>query len=858
MNNKIKITLSLLMTSFLAACNGTTPSVVSSSQEASSETPSSENFSSYNPTSENPSSSEALHSSTLQPSSEAQVSSEASQSSQQTQSSEVPSSELPPSSEEMSSEGSSSQASSSSSRDIQYLPEIDHIQVFCPKEWTTLYAWSTDGKETKYLGAWPGSSTALQTYSADTYWKTYSFDKDLESVYFIFNKGNNAAQTDNLRANGPGYYWFYDDSNIKLNYDPHLYQPETPDSRGNYDLVENAPKYTDLPAVKNYSGSVINKYSGSRDDFRDESIYFAMTTRFYDGDANNNAFCWDSKNEKSDPDWRGDFKGLIQKLDYIKALGFTAVWITPIVKNASGLDYHGYHAINMKEVDPRLESDDASFQDLINAAHAKDMKIVLDVVFNHTGNFGEENLLPTFYYDAKNDTTINGVHRNPDLIDESYDSQTPGQQYQTRLSRLKSSKDKYNIYHHSDAMSWESESEQTGQIAGDCVDLNTENPTVANYIIEAYSQFIKMGVDAFRIDTMKHISRLTFNNYYFPAFQAIAKKARGDDKFFMFGEVCTRVREVFNKNQPCDSAPFYGWKENKTYAWGTNEQNNNSTHLNWEDNKTINSSSARTTGNVYLNSNGSYHTPDHSAWNGTGVIDFPMHWNFYEANNAYGVAVGNDQYYNDASYNVTYVDSHDYSPDDCQDFRYNGGTSRWKNNLSLLFTFRGIPCIYYGSEIEFMKGARVDSGGTMPLSETGRAYFGNHITGDVTATGFGKYSSATGNVKGTLTSTLSKHIEMLSQIRNIVPALRRGQYANMDGNYIGFVRRYNNSVACVTINGSTTFKNVPNGRYVDLVSGNEVTVSNGTFTKGVTKSNLAVYVLDNGASSGTLKSYYVA
>ena len=82
-------------------------------------------------------------------------------------------------------------------------------------------------------------------------------------------------------------------------------------------------------------------FIGDRTDFRDETIYFAMTTRFYDGDPTNNTYCWDGVLNVNDPEWRGDFKGLIDKLDYIKALGFTAVWITPIVENASGLDYHG-------------------------------------------------------------------------------------------------------------------------------------------------------------------------------------------------------------------------------------------------------------------------------------------------------------------------------------------------------------------------------------------------------------------------------------------------------------------------------------------------------------------------------------
>ncbi len=83
-------------------------------------------------------------------------------------------------------------------------------------------------------------------------------------------------------------------------------------------------------------------------DFREETIYFVITTRFYDGDPSNNFFCrdrilFDAAGNATDPHWRGDFKGLIQRLDYIRDLGFSAIWITPPVENRSGLDYHGYH-----------------------------------------------------------------------------------------------------------------------------------------------------------------------------------------------------------------------------------------------------------------------------------------------------------------------------------------------------------------------------------------------------------------------------------------------------------------------------------------------------------------------------------
>lgn len=99
-----------------------------------------------------------------------------------------------------------------------------------------------------------------------------------------------------------------------------------------------------LVAMSTAMSSTAASFNDQRTDFRDETIYFAITTRFYDGDPKNNVLCWDGQGHQkanNDPAWRGDFKGLIEKLDYIKALGFTAIWITPVVQNGSGFDYHG-------------------------------------------------------------------------------------------------------------------------------------------------------------------------------------------------------------------------------------------------------------------------------------------------------------------------------------------------------------------------------------------------------------------------------------------------------------------------------------------------------------------------------------
>lgn len=596
-----------------------------------------------------------------------------------------------------------------------------------------------------------------------------------------------------------------------------------------------------------------------RTDLREDSIYFVITTRFYDGDESNNVHCWDdsqANNPDTDPAWRGDFKGLIQKLDYIKALGFSAIWITPVVENASGYDYHGYHAFDFTKVDPRYESDDTSYQDLIDAAHEKGLKIIQDVVLNHSGNFGEANLAPMFTKDYSNLGSSDCMKVIPDSTlaknYSGYSSMLPADQYQSRLAVMKEDvNDTAHNYHHDKSLSYGSYTEQTGQMAGDCVDINTENPTVVKYLTDAYSKYLDMGVDAFRMDTEKHINRWTLNHAFFPVFNQYKN-------FHLFGEVCARYHGAYNEGGSSDSCFFYTWSETES-AWQNNWSNsdwksnydNSVKHFQAHQNRDFD----QTSDNVYLNGL-SYHTPDYSKANGTSTIDFPMHWAFKNASAAFGAAKGEDSLYNDATWAVTYVDSHDYGPDGQEKTRYQGGASAWAENMDLMFTFRGIPCIYYGSEIEFKKDVPIDVGPNAPLDKTGRAYFGDHLEGSVTADDYGKYT-ASGAVASTLDAPLSKHLEKLNQIRRAVPALQKGQYTT-DSNYVdgnmAYIRRYTNSsvdsLACVTISGDATFKGLPNGTYIDAVTGDKKVVTGGTLsTSGASgQGNMRVYVLQNSSS----------
>lgn len=639
-------------------------------------------------------------------------------------------------------------------------------------------------------------------------------------------------------------------------------------------------------------------------DMREETIYFVMTTRFYDGDTGNDVHCWDdgtAGNGDDDPAWRGDFKGLGEKLDYIKALGFSAIWVTPVVTNASGYDYHGYHAMDLSTVDARYESSDYTYEDLIHDAHKKGMKIIQDVVLQHTGNFGETHFCDLFTKDTTKDlgNLQESLIPTQYLLDtyglkspEEYWAQKPGVQYQQRLNLMKnvtysgdngnstgpqpadqdfsmnkiSQSDTYNPnnYYHTgyfQSPNYDDWTTKFSQIAGDCVDLNTENPAVAEYVVDSYSKYMDMGVDGFRVDTVRHIPRLSLNIMFNDQLMDAAKAA-GKPNFYMFGEICTRYTSVWYRGHAEESTPYYTWKESNSkwadsWNWGTSATDINDNmnlvlqHYLEEDNYNGDMDSTQPkSDNAFLDGI-TYHGSDRSMASGMDAIDFQMHRMFGSAKNAYNFAVNNDQYYNDATYSVMYVDSHDYAPEQPDETtRFTGGTQTWAENMDLMFTFRGIPCVYYGSEVEFKKGELIDKGLLISLENSGRAYFGDYLEGTVKATDFSEYT-ASGTVADTLASPLSKHLSKVNAIRRAIPALQKGQYTAsstyVTGGDMSYVRRYTDdntdSLALVSISSGATFKNIPNGKYVDAVTGDVKYVTDGTLTvPELAKANMRVYV----------------
>ncbi len=592
-------------------------------------------------------------------------------------------------------------------------------------------------------------------------------------------------------------------------------------------------------------------------DFREETIYFLITTRFYDGDPSNNFFCRDrikfnpTTGEAEDPHWRGDFRGLIQKLDYIKELGFSAIWITPPIENRSGLDYHGYHGYDWTRIDPRLESPDATYQDLINEAHARGLKIIQDVVVNHSSQYGIRGQvwldhLPIKYYipaGSEQGQSDNGPYQgnlgnyqsdfredndNPvapewfrerqnsdpegivPLVDPKTGATVPSPGYDpNRFFGIDANTLDPEWYHQDGFMAggdWESVAIQTKHLAGDAIDLATTRSNVKDYIINAICKYLDMGVDALRIDTVKHVERNNLLEYI------NAWKAH-KPSLFVFGENLVKGTgwgDLFGD----DNAPSFlrPW-------WYTRLG---------EDPK----------------------DPNSGGDSGFAVLDFGLFSTFRDnvsrgSYSGIGSVLSRDWVYGDATKLVTFLQNHDVGPDNDFRFRFKGEQWMAAAAYNLLWTIRGIPCLYYGEEIEFMKGAPQDIiGNDDTLDQTGRAYFGDHLTDEALAT--------------TKNHPLYRHIQRLNLIRRSIPALQKAPLSHLNewGSGMSFVRDYNNGESYAVVglaigsDQNITVGNIRNGIYRDAVTGNSIDVGNGSLSFFVRANSAGIYVLNGSGQLG--------
>jgi cyclomaltodextrin glucanotransferase len=445
------------------------------------------------------------------------------------------------------------------------------------------------------------------------------------------------------------------------------------------------------------------EFYGTTEPFASESIYFVMTDRFVNGDPSNDHRDQGGPYRTFDvptpgaPEGEsdnigymgGDFKGIVENAGYIRDMGFTSVWVTPIVDNPDeaftggtaakwgGMftdrgktGFHGYWGINFYKLDEHLPSEGLDFAGFTRAMKEQKLDVVLDIVGNHgSPAYSMPKMRPQYgkLYDRDGKLVADHQNLDPDKLDPA----------RTRLHAF------YNT---------------SGGLA-QLSDFNQDNPAVLEYLVGAYEQWIDQGAAAFRVDTIAWMPHSFWKKFA----DRIRAKRPG---FFMFGE-------AFNY----DAALIAG-------------------HT--------------------LGRNGHY-----------SVLDFPLRGKMmatFEKKDSDFAELATVLYLEDGPYTnpydlVTFYDNHDMA-------RMNATDEGFIDANNWLFTARGIPAVYYGSETGFMRGRAEHMGN--------RNYYGQE------------------RVDAAGESPIYPALKRIATLRRESPALQRGLQLNlrMKGDEAVFYRVY--------------------------------------------------------------------
>lgn len=487
-----------------------------------------------------------------------------------------------------------------------------------------------------------------------------------------------------------------------------------------------------------------------------QNIYQIFTDRFFDGDtANNNAS--GSYNAASGTGVHGgDFRGIEQKLDYIKALGATAIWLSPIVKNGNG-EYHGYSGSDFYSIDPHWGTL-SNLQVMVQAAHARGLLVIQDVVINHG-------------------STLNNINGNTTFNTNGYTLSyaNSSRKYAAPFNTNAANPSLTNLFHNFGAIQDYNSTQQTelGELSG-LDDFRTESAYIRTNMAAVYSYWItNAGFDGFRIDTVKH-AEMGFWQDWCPRIHDFAA-ANGKTNFFMFGE-------VFDGSEA----------KNGSYS-GTN---------------------------------------DGGAFKLDSLLDYPL---FFAAQNVFewgGNTKQIEDHYNALAANydpntinqlVTFLDNHDTTRF-LNSANANGDTNRLAVALAFLYTARGIPCLYQGTEQAF-------NGGADPNNRE-----------DMFAGAFEQGPSLGDNFN--MTQPQFQLVAKLNNFRRLYPALSLGTHINRWNNptnagLFAYARRLGTQEVFVVFNTASTTQTLP-GRstlyppgtaLVNLLDPNEtITVATGPQT----------------------------
>jgi glycosidase len=435
-------------------------------------------------------------------------------------------------------------------------------------------------------------------------------------------------------------------------------------------------------------------------------IYFLMPDRFSNGDKSNDKVPG-LKDQSLDRDsiflrHGGDLQGVLNHLDYLQGLGVTSLWMTPVVENnMPNRTEHGYAATNQYAIEQRFGGE-AAYLKLSDALHQRGMKLIQDIVYNHSGRFH------FLVQDAPDKTW---VHQWPKFTEPSHKEQVIFDPYASKTEQVKMT---------------------DGWFTTEMPDLNQSNPFMSKFLTQnAIWSVETFGVDGFRIDTYKY-NDLPFMNQLNQAlvndFPAITS----------FGEswvhgVAAQAYFVENNMHVPFKSNLYGGQDFQTLFYGILPALNE--NFGWTDGVT----------KLYT-------------------------------------TLSNDFLYKDATRNVLFLDNHDMTR-----ILSSLGESvpKLKVALAWLFTCRGIPQLYYGTEV-MMKGIANPDGWV-------RLDFPGGWEGD-------KKNAFTGEGLSEEEKSIQTYTKLLGNYRKQSTALQTGkmmQYIPNNGLYVYFRYDTNSTVMCV-------------------------------------------------------------
>jgi len=482
-------------------------------------------------------------------------------------------------------------------------------------------------------------------------------------------------------------------------------------------------------------------------DWRNENIYQIMTDRFYDGNpSNDNAEA--SHGSPYAPTANngingGDFQGIEMKLDYIKSLGASAIWISPIPLNVGGTSaYHGYGAQDFYQLAPHWGTM-TDLSNMVQAAHARGIKVILDLVCNHTGtlltstNSGWANYVaPPGGYNLQ---YINNNNQHAFPFNPS--NATPSQ-----LSTIFHTNG--DIGNGSFNYPTDTQQDVIGELDG-LDDLRTETTYVRTNLMNIYTNWVGIAdFDAFRVDTAIEVD-YGFWQYWCPQLHQFGTSI-GKSNFFMFGEAFSGNEQQIGSYTGTEIGGPFMFNAMLDYALYENSINS-----------------------VFAAASGS-------------PAQIQSHYNYlttyYDSNSWYRM--------------VTFLDNHDNARF-LSSGNANGNTNRLTVALQFLYTSRGVPCLYYGTEQAFAGDGN-----------------NNDNREDMFAGGWQPQIPVTGD-NFNETQPLFQQVAKLNNLRRLYPALCTGAqnvlYANSSGpGLFAYSRVLSNQEVFVCLNTASTPQTLTN------------------------------------------------